>query len=455
MEQQPRHNILVDTSEKWEHLFFKKNPKSKEAFDKAKKILPGGNTREVIFYKPFPLFVKKGKGCWIWDIDDHKILDFLNNYLALILGHAHNKIIKAVKSQIDNGTAFSAPTEYEYQLGNEINDRMSSIKNIRFTNSGSEATILVIQAAKGYTGRKKIAKCEGAHHGTNELTMVSTTPSLEESGNPDKPNSIADGPHISDYILKNTLVLPFNKTEASEKLLIDKRKELAAVIIEPILGSAGIIPAKKEFIDTIREITEKNDIPLIFDEVVTGFRVSRGGAQELYDVTPDITALGKNLGGGFPLGAFGGREDIMAQFDPSKKIRISHSGSLNANPICLRAGLALLNELTNDNYTKLEKLGSEVGKGLRQVFEDNKVDAQVTQIGSLFGIHFTSEEIVDYRSSITEDPVKKFNFFLRLLLNDVMIAPKGVGCISTPMSDEEIKILLYKVNEIIVHIKEK
>lgn len=455
MENKSHQNILIETSDKLKHLFSKRNPKSKKAFKKAKQILPGGNTREVVYYNPYPLFVKKGKGCWIWDIDDHKILDFMNNYLALILGHANNKIIKTVKFQIDNGTAFSAPTEYEYQLGNEIKKRLPSIQKIRFTNSGSESTILAIQAAKGFTGQNVVAKFEGAHHGTNESTMVSTNPSLENAGSPDKPNSIPDGPHISNYILKNTLILPFNNTEATEQLLNHHKRELAAVIIEPILGSAGIISAKKEFMFALRENTEKHGIPLIFDEVITGFRVSRGGAQELYGVTPDITTLGKNLGAGFPLGAFGGREDIMAQFNPTQITRIIHSGSLNANPVSLRAGLVLLDELTPNKYRKLGILGTEVVKGLRQVFQNNKIDAQVTQAASLFGIHFTPEEVVDYRSSIKEDSVKKFNFFIGLLLNDIMLTPKGLGCISTPMSNKEVKILLNSANESIKYIKER
>ncbi|MFQ6135203.1 MAG: aminotransferase class III-fold pyridoxal phosphate-dependent enzyme, partial [Nitrososphaerales archaeon] len=266
---------------------------------------------------------------------------------------------------------------------------------------------------------------------------------------------IPDGPHIPNYILKNTVVLPFNSPEASERLILKHRRELAAVIVEPVLGSTGIIPAERRFISSLREVTEANDIPLIFDEVVTGFRVSRGGAQELYGVAPDLTALGKNLGGGLPAGAFGGREDLMAQFDPTRTPRISHSGSFNANPVSLRAGLALLGELTPDLYEKLDELGASVARSLRRVFEEEGVAVQVTRAASLFCVHFTSEDVVDYRSAVSEDAVRKFNFFLGLLLNDVMLAPRGLGCISAPMSRREVETLLQKTVETIRYLKER
>lgn len=447
--------MLSESSETLKLLFSKRNKKSHNAFKRAQNILPGGSSREIIFHQPYPVYVKKGEECWLLDLDDHKILDFLNNYMSLILGHAHPKIVNEVKSQINNGTSFSAPTEYEYQLGKAINERMPSIESIRFTNSGSEATILSILAAKAYTGNKKIAKFEGAHHGTNENTMVSTNPQIIEAGDIENPKSVPDGPHIQSRILDNTIVLPFNNNYICEKLLKKNKDELAALIVEPVLGSAGVIPPKQEFMKFLREITEENNIILIFDEVVTGFRISRGGAQEKYNVKPDITALGKNLGAGFPLGAFGGRKEIMDQFNPTRIKRISHSGSLNANPISLKAGLTLLEELTDNNYKKLFELTSNVVQGLRQIFSEEKINAQITQSGSLFGVHFTSEEVIDYRSAINENKERKFNFFLGLLLNDVMIAPRGLGCISLPMRKQETDILLKKATKIINYLKER
>ncbi len=447
--------MLSEASKTLEQLFKEKNKRSYNAFKRAQSILPGGSTREISFHKPYPIYIKKGNGCWIQDIDNHTILDFLNNYMSLILGHAHPKIVEAVKSQINNGTSFSAPTENEEQLGTTINKRMPSIKSIRFTNSGSEATSLSILAAKAFTGNKKIAKFEGAYHGTNENTMVSTNPKLVDTGTNEKPNPVPDGPHIQTNILENTIILPFNNQRACEKLLHHNREELAAIIVEPVLGSAGIIPPKQGFMQFLREITEKNDILLIFDEVVTGFRISRGGAQEKYNVKPDITALGKNIGAGFPLGAFGGREDIMVQFDPRRENRIPHSGSLNANPVSLKAGLALLEELTEDNYKKMSGLTTDVVRGLEKVFSEQNIDTKITQSGSLFGVHFTSEEVIDYRSTMREDRIRKSNFFLGLLLNGAMIAPKGLGCISTPISNREVNIFLQKVAETMIYIKER
>ena len=447
--------MLSETSETLKQIFKDRNKRSHNAFKKAQNILPGGSTREIIFHKPYPLYIRKGKGCWIQDIDGHRILDFLNNYTSLILGHAHPKIVEAIKSQIINGTSFSAPTEHEQILGTAINERIPSIESIRFTNSGSEATSLSILAAKAFTGNKKIAKFEGAYHGTNENTMVSTNPSLKDAGPKEKPNSVPDGPHIQPNILENTIILPFNKQRTCEKLLYQNREELAAIIVEPVLGSAGIIPPKEGFMQFLGEITEKNNILLIFDEVVTGFRISRGGAQEKYRVKPDLTALGKNIGAGFPLGAFGGRKDIMAQFEPTRENRIHHSGSLNANPVSLKAGLTLLEELTNENYRKLSEQTSNVVRGLEKIFSEQRIDAKITQSGSLFVVHFTSEKVIDYRSAMKEDTVRKFNFFLGMLLNGVMIAPRGLGCISTPMSNRDIDIFLQKVVESTIYLKER
>ncbi len=422
--------------------YLERTPKSREAFERAKQVLPGGSTREVIFYPPYPLYVERGRGCRVWDLDGHEMLDFVNNFLALILGHAHPKIVDVIRSQAAYGTAYSSPTENEAKLGEAVRARMPSVQRIRFTNSGSEATILTLLAARGFTRRAKIAKFEGAHHGTNQAAMVSTNPPLKEAGDPEAPTPVPDGPHIPDYIVKNTVVLPFNNAEASEHLIKKHQKELAAVIVEPILGGAGVIPAKPEFLSSLREVTEKLDIPLIFDEVITGFRVARGGAQEHYGITPDLTAMGKNLGGGLPMGAIGGREDIMAQFEPMRLPRVFHSGSLNANPLSLGVALTLLGELTPALYEQLNVLGRDAARGLRLIFEQAGIDAQVTQVASLFGVHFTPEDVVDYRSAAGEDAARKYNFFLSLLMKDVMLSPRGIGCISAPMDRREVNSLL-------------
>jgi glutamate-1-semialdehyde 2,1-aminomutase len=436
-------------------IYRKRTPRSQRAFEEAKWILPGGSTREVIFYPPYPVYVTKGRGCHVWDLDGHEIIDFVNNFLALILGHAYPKIVAEIQSQAADGTAFSSPTEDEAKLGEAIQQRMPSVRRMRFTNSGSEATTLALLAARGFTGRQKIAKFEGAHHGTNEATMVSTTPPIQEAGDPAAPTPVPDGPHIPDSVLRNTVVLPFNNTEATERVVKRHRKDLAAVIVEPILGAAGIIPAGREFMSSLREVTEKNDIPLIFDEVVTGFRVARGGAQENYRVTPDLTAMGKNLGGGLPLGAFGGREDIMAQFEPTRSPRISHSGSLNANPLSARAALVLLDNLTPSLYERLNEFGGEVARGLRMIFGSSNLDAQVTQVASLFGVHFTEANVVDYRSATSEDAAHKYAFFLGILIKDVMISPRGIGCISAPMGRREVGALLEATVDSVDRLKER
>jgi len=427
----------VDSSRDLLSRYLRWTRRSREAYERAKRTLPGGNSREAIFYPPYPIYVKRAEGCRIWDLDGHEVIDFANNYLSLILGHAHPKVVESVKTQVEDGTAYSSPTEYEYVLGEMVEERMPSIEKIRYTNSGSEAATLSILASRSYTGRVKIAKFEGGHHGTCESTMVSTRPPISSDL---EVKAVPDG-YAPYYVVENTIVLPFNNIDAVERVIKGCREELAAVIVEPVLGSAGVIPAEREFLKALREATERYGIILIFDEVVTGFRVSAGGGQEYYGVRPDLTVLGKILGGGFPIGALGGRGDVMSQFDPTGSPKIHHSGSFNANPVSMRAGIATLKELTPEVYARLNRLGGEAARGLRIVFEESHMKAKVTQIASLFAVHFTGREVYDYRSATSEDPEVKYKFFLRLLMNGVMLTPRGIGCISTPMTRLEVETL--------------
>jgi len=430
--------------------YLKRTPKSREIYERSKKLLAGGSTRAAVFFPPYPSYLVKGEGCWVYDADGNKILDLLNNYTALILGHAHPKVVAAVEAQLWKGTAYGAPTECEYKLAEAIRNRMPTIEKIRYVNSGTEATMMAILAAMQYTGREKIAKFEGAYHGTHPWALVSQKPPLDKVGKPEAPNRVPDAPGIPKSVVDEVLIMPFNNEAAVERIIKENKKDLAALITEPVMGAAGIIPPKEGFLRFLREITEENNMLLIFDEVITGFRVSSGGAQVLYGVEPDITVIGKIMGGGFPVGALGGRDDIMSQFDVTVEggPAIPHSGTFNANPITLTAGLATLKELTSDKYEKLESFGSEAQRRLEGLFRDYNVEAKVTRVASLFNIHFTPNEVVDYRSAQSVNVVYKSMLFVGLLNRNVFIAPRLLGCISVPMTHGEIDEFIKKTEEI-------
>ncbi len=411
-------------------------PKSRELFEKSQTRLPGGNTRAVVFFRPYPVYLQRGRGSRVWDLDDNEFVDFHNNYSALILGHANPEVISAVEKRVEDGVSFGAPTQYEFALAELVSERMRSIKKMRFCNSGTEATMYALLAAKAFTGRRKILKFEGAYHGTHEYALVSTHPPTEW----DKlPAGVPDVAGVSPAILQDVLVARFNDLASAEKTVREYAKELAAIIVEPVLGAAGMIPAKKEFLKFLREISSSNGTLLIFDEVITGFRLSMGGAQEYYGVRPDLTALGKNLGGGFPVGGYGGREDVMELFDIVKGPKISISGTFSANPVTMVAGLATLKQLKPAIYEGLDRNGRTLQRKWELAIEESGVLAKVTRATSLLNVHFTNKEVVDYQSAKSENSDLKYAFFLGMLVNQILIATRGMAAISVPMSKVDIE----------------
>jgi glutamate-1-semialdehyde 2,1-aminomutase len=435
--------LLSEVMEKYRN----KTQNSLKLWIKSKQYLPGGNSRTTVFIPPYPIYVDRGAGCHIYDVDGNEYVDFLNNYTSLILGHAHPRILEAVKQQLEKGTAYAAPTELEYRHAKIICERVKSVKKIRYTNSGTEAIMNAIRAARAYTGRDKIVKCEGAYHGGVDESEISQTPALHLAGTKKRPKPVPDSAGIPESVVKGVIVIPYNDPESAEEIIKENKKDIAAVIVEPIMGRF-MIPAKTEFLKTLRDITADYDIPLIFDEVIT-FRLSPGGGQEVYGVIPDLTVFGKIIGGGFPIGVFGGHEDIMAFFDPSRgKPLIEHSGTFNANPISLSAGIATLEELTSNTYERLNRMGEFIRTRLTRLFNELQLEARVTGLGSLFQIHTTLSEVIDYRSTVMSNVNMQQLIFYSLLVSGIFLAPRLMGCISTPMTEKEAEKLINAMYQI-------
>jgi glutamate-1-semialdehyde 2,1-aminomutase len=414
-------------------------PESRALYDRAVNHLPSGSTRASIFYEPYPRYVQRASGCCLYDVDGHEVTDFLNNYTSQILGHAHPRVTAAAQQQLLNGSAYGAPTRLEVEHAEELKRRVPTLEKVRYTNSGTEATLLAIIAARAYTGRKLIGKVEGGYHGNNEYSAVSVAPDPADSSLPAHPGGVASSAGILPDLVQQVKVVPFNDVTALEQLVRASGRDLAGFICEPVLGSSGVIPPARDYLQRVRELTAANDTVLIFDEVISGFRLSPGGAQALYGVRPDLTTMGKIIGGGFPVGGLGGVDEVMSVFDLSRGPKaVFASGTFNANPVTLTAGLATLRELTPAVYSHLNSLADEAVRGTQRLIADYGLQAQMTRAASLFNIHFTDREVVDYRSAKSEDKRMKTDYFLGMNVKNVLLASRGLGCISAPMARKEI-----------------
>ncbi len=421
-----------------ERLYRSLTPTSYEYFVEGREYLPGADSRSPLFHPPYPVVLEEGDGCHLIDVDGNELLDFTGNHTSLVLGYKHPRILDAVRRQLEKGTAFPGVTAPQVQLARSLCERIPSLERVRFANSGTEATMNAVRAARAFTGRHKIAKIEGGYNGSWDDVMVSTHPSGEQAGDLLRPGAAPASLGLTPGSTDNVLVLPFNEPEAAARLIEVQGEELAAVVVEPVLGSAGMIPAERGYLETLREVTEQLGILLVFDEVIT-FRVAYGGAQEHYDISPDLTCLGKLIGGGFPLGVFGGRSDVMEMFDPSRgRPQIPHPGSYNANPISLVAGAATLEALTGEEVRQLNLRGDSLRHRIRVAFEDVDIPAQVTGLGSLFAIHLTPRAVRGYRDTMGADADLRHRVFLGLFKEGVLIDPRGVGCVSTAVGDAEI-----------------
>jgi len=434
--------------------FSRRAPESAKLYEMAQKYLPGGDTRRVTHFAPYPLFIARGEGFRMQDSDGNTYIDFLNNYTSLIHGHAHPGIVKAATEQVKKGVSFAAPTRDQCLLAEMICERVKSVEQVRFCNSGTEATMNAFRAARIFSGRSKIVKMEGGYHGTHDLAEVSIWPGLDVAGPEDRPMSVAQNKGIPQTILDEVIVVPFNNKEVTERIIRDRQKEIACVVVEPIMGAAGLITPVDGYLGFLRDLTRELGILLVFDEVVT-FRLDPGGAQSIYGVEPDLTAFGKIIGGGFPVGAFGGPREIMKIFSPRERGSVSHSGTFNGNPVTMAAGIACLNDLTPEVIQRINTFGDRLRKGIETALEKNGVKGRATGLGSLIQLHINgAEDIRDYRSAAVGNFQAIALLHLALLEKGINIPPRGGEIsVSTPMTEQEIKTFLTAFEESLAEVR--
>ncbi|TMQ15651.1 MAG: aspartate aminotransferase family protein [Candidatus Rokuibacteriota bacterium] len=415
-----------------------KTARSRALHEEATAVMPGGNSRTTTFFDPYPFYFQRGQGAHVWDADGIERVDFNNNYTSLVLGHAIPDVVKAVQAVAESGLSFPGPTEHEIRLAEMLVRRVPSVESVRFTNSGTEATMNAVRLARAFTNRPKLAKFEGAFHGTHDWVMVSVTGDTKTWGNRRKPKPVAWSAGIPPAVLKNVVVLPWNDPEACEEILTEEAANLAALIVDPYLCNGGLVPPVDGFMARLREVTERHGILMIMDEVIS-LRTAWGGGQERLAVRPDLTTFGKIIGGGLPVGAFGGRRDVMAFYDPRKGgARISQGGTFNANPVTMAAGVATLNALTPEAYTRLEALGERLRGGISRLFANTRRRGQVTGVGSLFWLHWTPEALSDYRSTKSKDTEMPERVFMGMLNEGILMTQRGLGACSLAMSDEDV-----------------
>lgn len=391
---------------------------SSSLFQQAQISIPGGVNSPVRAFKSVgadPLFIKKAAGCKIYDEDNNSFIDYVGSWGPMIAGHCHPLIVEAVKRAMDNGASFGAPTELETTLAKMVIEAVPSIEMVRMVSSGTEATMSAIRLARGYTGRDDIIKFSGCYHGHADALLVKAGSGAATFGVPDSPGVPSD-------FAKHTLTAEYNSLESVRKLVADNKDTIACIIVEPVAGNMGTVPPREGFLEGLREICSNEGIVLIFDEVMSGFRVAYGGAQELFGITPDMTTLGKIIGGGLPVGAFGGKREIMEKLSPSGGVY--QAGTLSGNPLAMTAGITTLTLLKQPGfYEKLEEKSRQVAEGIAKAAKDAGYPIYSTRVGSMFCAFFTPGEVHDWPSAAACDTKAFAKYFLAMLEEGVYLAP--------------------------------
>lgn len=390
---------------------------SERLFERARALIPGGVNSPVRAFAPYPFFTKSANGSRLTDVDGREYIDYCLGYGPLILGHANAEVTEAVREQLAKGTLYGTPSEQEVKLAELICKCVPSAEMVRLVSTGAEATMSAIRLARGFTGRKKIVKFEGCYHGAHDCVLVKAGSGATTFGMPDSLG-------IPEETARNTIVVPYNDVEAFEKAVKKERESLAAVIVEPVIGNIGVVIPKEGFLKTLREVTERYGVVLIFDEVITGFRLALGGAQEYYGVKPDLTTLGKILGGGFPMAAYAGRKEIMRMIAPSGKVY--QAGTFSGNPVSVVAGLATIEYLKSGGtafYRELESKTKVIVKALTDLKADQNYPLQINHVSSMFQIFFTPNYVCDYRSAKTADVARFKSYHKKLLEKGIFIPP--------------------------------
>ena len=420
--------------------------KSIALFDQAKSLMPGGVNSPVRAFKNIdgnPIFFEKAHGAYLFDADGNKYIDYIGSWGPMIMGHSHPEIVNAIKIQAELGTSYGAPTSLESDVASLIIENVPSIEKIRMVNSGTEATMSAIRLARGFTNRNKIIKFDGCYHGHVDSLLIKAGSGVSTFGLPDSPG-------IPEDLAKYTITCPYNDIEAFIEIFNSVKDDLAAVIVEPIAGNMGFVPGTEKFLQTLRAYTESNHSLLIFDEVMSGFRVSLGGAQEICKIKPDLTALGKVIGGGLPVGAFGGKKEIMNYLAPEGPVY--QAGTLSGNPLAMAAGATLLNLLIAQNpYKELEEKAKLILNGMKEIMISSGIPFSTNQIGGMFGFFF-SEELPKNIDDVSKTNDELFSSFINACIqNGIYFAPSKyeAGFISATHGDTEIDKTLEVIKKIV------
>lgn len=418
--------------------------KSEQLFNEAIKVLPGGVSRNTIFRKPYPFYAAKGEGCYVTDVEGVTRIDFANNMASLIHGHAYAPIVNAVSAQLAKGSCFTMATEVEIDFAKLLCERVPSFDKIRFVNSGTEAVMAMLKASRAYTGKAKIAKVEGAYHGAYDYAEVSQTANPNNWGDINKPSSVPVAVGTPIKALDDVVVIPFNDVERAIHILDQHKDEIACILVDLLPHRVGLIPASDEFICALRKWADNNASLLVFDEVIT-FRTNYSGAQQNYSVEPDLTALGKMIGGGFPTGAFAGCDKVMKVLDPFEaKVLLPHSGTFSANPVTMTAGLVAMQDFDKETVAKLNNLAIYAREEITKVIKDVAIDACVTGAGTMFRVHLKAQAPKNYREAyVDKDEAKLINTLLEhMFANGVMMINTCSATLSTTMTKKEIDHLV-------------
>ncbi|MEO8449074.1 MAG: aspartate aminotransferase family protein [Gemmatimonadota bacterium] len=415
---------------------------SERWYARAISVMPGGDTRAGTFHLPYPIFMDRGAGARVWDIDGNEYWDFLNNFTSLIHGHAHPAVTAALTAQAQRGTVLGSACVDQVRLAERIEERMPDIERLRFCNSGTEATLFALRAAKAFTGKSKILKMEGGYHGSHDQVSVGMVSPFERTG-------VGLSPGATSEVLLGS----FNELDVTSSVIRQYADELAAVIVEPVMGAAGGIPAEPEFLHGLRKVASECGVLLILDEIIT-FRLSYGGAQTLYGIRPDLTTFGKVIGGGLPIGAFGGRADVMATFDPTRPGTVSHSGTYNGNAVTMAAGVATLEAYGRDEAERVNNLGDELRTELNAIIRRLRIPAIVVGLGSVMQLHFMEAPVRNARDAARANKAALQCMHLGMLIRGFFTTSRQMYVLSTVMDDADIRAFASGFEDSIVAVRD-
>jgi glutamate-1-semialdehyde 2,1-aminomutase len=418
----------------------KKHDRSKALFEKAKNFIPGGVNSPVRAFRAVggnPLFIKKAKGAYLYDEDDNRYIDLINSWGPMILGHANPLVEEAVKDALQHSPSFGAPTAREAEMAEMICSMVPTVEKVRMVNSGTEATMSAVRVARGFTGRDKIIKMEGCYHGHGDSFLIAAGSGALTFGTPDSPG-------VTKGTAQDTLIVPFNNLTAIQKFIDQYPNQIAALILEPVVGNMGCVAPQPGYLEGLRELCTKHGIVLIFDEVMTGFRLAAGGAQEYYNIKPDLTTLGKIIGGGLPVGAYGGKKEIMNCVSPAGPVY--QAGTLSGNPLAMAAGMAMLKYLraTPEIYERLEATSSALAEGIHKQLKSLSLPYQVNRVGSMMTLFFTSQQVIDFDTAKTVDTGLFAEYFQSMLESGIYLPPSQYEAmfVSAAITDDVVAEIL-------------